>query len=77
MEWLNENLQATDKTKTGRPYGRPPIKITKNWERIFLQWKNKDITADKAIKLSGLPRSSFYRLIQENEKSQLNFKFGD
>ena len=58
------HYKATGKTKTGRPYGRPPIKKPKNWNKIFLMWNNKDITADEAIKLSGLPRSSFYRLAQ-------------
>ena len=58
------NYKATGKTKTGRPYGRPLIKKPKNWDKIFLMWKNRDITADEAIKLSGLPRSSFYRLAQ-------------
>ena len=62
------NYKSTGKTKTGRPYGRPPIKKPKNWEKIFLQWKHREISADEAIKLSGLPRSSFYRLAQREHE---------
>lgn len=48
----------------GRPYGRPKIEIPNNFEDIYRQWKNKEITGTKAIKMTGLKRNKFYDFVK-------------
>ena len=43
-------------------FGRPKTKIPDNFEKIYLQWKNGEITATQAIKETGLKRTNFYKI---------------
>lgn len=52
--------------KTGRPTGRPAAIKPDNWDEVYAMWKEKEITGVKAMKLTGLSRSTFYKLIQGN-----------
>ena len=51
--------------KTGRPTGRPKATYPTNWTQVFTQWQNKEITATKAMELTGLKRNTFYKLVKE------------
>ena len=46
----------------GRPYKRP---ISDDWEQIIEQWRDGQITAVQAMKLSGLGKTTFYRRVKD------------
>ena len=48
-------------------YGRPKIPKPKNWDEVYNKWKHGEITAVVAMKLTGLKRSTFYRIVKENK----------
>ena len=47
--------------KTGRPTGRPRAVKPDNWNEIYTSWKNKEITAVKAMKVLNLKPNTFYK----------------
>lgn len=51
----------------GKYKGRPPKRLD-NFENVYLQWKDKTITAVCASKLLNISRGSFYRKVNEYEK---------
>lgn len=53
--------------KTGRATGRPEIKYPSNWGSVYNSWRNKDITAVRAMEELGLKRTTFYKLVKEYE----------
>ncbi len=58
----------------GKYNGRPP-KVLDNFEEVYTQWDNGDITAVKASKLLNISRGTFYRKVREHENNQfLNFE---
>ena len=52
---------ATAKAK-GKHLGRPQAVIPDNWTDVIDQWQNGTITAKKAMELTGLKRTTFYKL---------------
>ena len=56
--------------KTGRATGRPNAIYPDNWELIYKQWKNKDITANKAMEILKLKRTTFYKLVKHYENTE-------
>lgn len=56
--------------RKGKRLGRPAMVVPKNWEAVYESWKAGEITAKKAMELTGMKRSSFYKLVRitENEK---------
>ena len=52
----------------GKHLGRPPLQIPENWNEVYAQWQDGKITAKRAMELTGLKRSSFYRLVRNLEK---------
>lgn len=55
----------------GRTYGRPKVAMPNNFEKIYKQWKNKEITGTKAIELTGLKRNKFYDFVKIYESEKL------
>ena len=55
------------KKKKGEPLGRPKIQMTKNFNKVYKQYKNRDITAVQAMKLLDLKKTTFYKLVREFE----------
>ena len=51
--------------KQGKHLGRPKATYPTNWIQVFTQWQNKEITATKAMELTGLKRNTFYKLVTE------------
>lgn len=49
--------------KTGRPTGRPKAGKPDNWDEIYLRWKNKEITAVKAMEILKLKPNTFYKFV--------------
>ena len=53
--------------KTGRPTGRPNAEYPDNWEEVYKQWRADSITANKAMELLDLKRTTFYKLVKQYE----------
>ena len=47
----------------GKHLGRPKLILPDNYEDVICKWKTKEITARQAMKMLGVSKSSFYRLI--------------
>lgn len=50
--------------KRGVKFGRPKI-IPNNFEDVYNRWVNGDITAVKAMELTGLKKNTFYNRVKE------------
>ena len=60
--------KKTGKTRTGRPYGRPKIKMPSNWEKVYNLWKEKRIQSKEAWTLLKVSKNIFYRFVKEYEE---------
>ncbi|MCL2388709.1 MAG: recombinase family protein [Defluviitaleaceae bacterium] len=49
----------------GVKFGRPKKEAVDNFDEVVELWKQKKISAHKAIKLSGLSKATFYRRLDE------------
>jgi len=49
----------------GKHLGRPKAQKPDNWNEVFAQWKQGDITAVKAMELTGTTKSTFYKFAAE------------
>ena len=50
----------------GKYLGRPMVHTPDNWVEVMQRWKNGEITAVKAMELTGLKRSTFYKLVKQS-----------
>lgn len=57
---------AAAKSK-GKKFGRPTISYPDNWEEIYTKLKDGKITAVKAMELTSMKKTSFYKLIKQYE----------
>lgn len=55
-----------EKKKRGEwdDYGRPSVEKPDNWDAVIEQWKAKEITAVTAMQLTGLKKTTFYKLLK-------------
>lgn len=51
----------------GIKFGRPNIKYPDNWKETYDKWKAGEITAVKAMELTGMKKTSFYNLVKKYE----------
>ena len=65
---IDETTGKRISKKTGRPVGRPSAEYPKNWEKIYTQWKNKEITARQAMNILDLKPNTFYKLVKQYEQ---------
>lgn len=65
---VNENGKKVSK-KTGRATGRPSAEYPSNWNEVYTQWKNKEITGKKAMELLDLKKTTFYKLVKLYESN--------
>jgi len=55
----------------GKYRGRKPISVPADeFDRVYTRWKNKEITAVKGMKLLGVKRDVFYRLVREQRERE-------
>lgn len=55
----------------GRAYGRPKTPVdTRQFNRVFRQWKDGELSVVQAAKLLGITRQTFYRRVEEQEGKQ-------
>jgi DNA invertase Pin-like site-specific DNA recombinase len=47
--------------------GRPKATFPDKWDDVYKQWKLEEITANKAMELLGMKRTTFYKLVKEQE----------
>ena len=47
----------------GVKFGRPALQFPANWNEVYTQWKNGEITAKIAMERTEPKRTSFYKLI--------------
>ena len=52
-------------SKTGNLYGRKEVKYPKNWKNIIQLVENKEITNIEAMRMLGLKKTTFYRLLKQ------------
>lgn len=55
-----EGIEAAKKKGTVK-FGRPQAQKPENWTQVYKSWKKGEITAVKAMKLTNLPKTTFYR----------------
>lgn len=46
----------------GKHLGRPKVKTPDNWNTVMELWQSRQITAKKAMEMTGLKRTTFYKL---------------
>ena len=61
---------AAAKTK-GVKFGRPAAIYPDNWNEVISLWRSGNITATKAMQLTGTKRTTFYRLVKQHKNSPL------
>lgn len=54
----------------GKYKGRKKIDYPDNWNEIYSKWKSREITAVKAMELTGLKKNTFYNLVKESKDEQ-------
>lgn len=47
----------------GKKLGRPGVPVPDNWGEVYAAWKAGEITAKRAMELTGLKRNSFYKMV--------------
>ena len=60
-------IDAMKGTPAWSNYGRPKQPLPENYNEVMRRWKNKEITAVVAMRLTGLKRTKFYELAREWE----------
>lgn len=56
--------------KEGKYKGRNPIEIPKEWEKYYKMMKNSSIKAIDVMKILGIKKTTFYRLINQYEEGK-------
>nr|WP_035302664.1 recombinase family protein [Clostridium sp. DL-VIII] len=52
-------------------FGRPKIQVSDNFKTIYMQWKNGNFTAKKAMKMLDIKPNTFYRRVSEFENDTI------
>ncbi|MDD2362553.1 MAG: recombinase family protein [Oscillospiraceae bacterium] len=56
--------------KTGVAVGRPKAERPKNWDEVYTEWKDKKITAVKAMEILDLKPNTFYKFVSEESEGK-------
>ena len=48
-------------------YGRPKAQKPSNWNEVIELWQSGEITAVKAMELTGLKKTTFYKLLKQQD----------
>lgn len=51
----------------GKTLGRPKAQKPEQWDKIYIQWKNKQLTAVAAMKILNLKPNTFYKFVNEEK----------
>ena len=55
-----------------RPYGRPQAQFSSTFEANYKRWKAGELKAVEFMKLEGLARTTFYKLVKRYESQHGN-----
>lgn len=55
----------------GRAYGRPEVKTSPTFAKNYKEWKKGNIKSIDFMKLEGLKKTTFYKLVKEYEGGRL------
>jgi DNA invertase Pin-like site-specific DNA recombinase len=47
--------------------GRKPIEMPETFAKVYSRWKNKEITAVRAMELLNLKPNTFYKMVKQYE----------
>ena len=50
----------------GKYLGRPRIEYPENWDDVYSKWQSGNISAVEAMKMLGVKKSSFYKLVKKS-----------
>lgn len=64
LQRQKEGIEAAK--KRGKHLGRPQLSVPDNWEDTITLWKAGEITANEAMRRTGVKRTSFYKLVKNN-----------
>jgi len=56
--------------KTGVAVGRPKAERPENWNEVYTEWKDKKITAVKAMEILRLKPNTFYKFASEESEGK-------
>jgi DNA invertase Pin-like site-specific DNA recombinase len=56
--------------KTGVAVGRPKAERPQNWNEVYAEWKDKKITAVKAMEILNLKPNTFYKFVGEESEGE-------
>lgn len=54
----------------GTHLGRPRLVLPDNWDEVIARWRAGEITAVKAMELTGVKKGSFYKALREQRQSE-------
>jgi DNA invertase Pin-like site-specific DNA recombinase len=54
----------------GKYKGRKKVDYPENWSGVYEQWKERKLTSTSAIKELGLKKTTFYKLLKEQEEQE-------
>lgn len=54
--------------QNGVQFGRPPIPVSDDFEKICNKWLSKEISADEAARRCGLTKSTFYYRVRKHKR---------
>ena len=60
-----EGIEAKKARGEWEDYGRPKAQKPSNWEEVIAQWESGEITAVKAMELTGTKKTTFYKLLKQ------------
>jgi DNA invertase Pin-like site-specific DNA recombinase len=63
----NQREGIDNALKNGVSFGRPKVQVTKEFKEAYNLWKEKEITAVKAMEKAGVKKTTFYKLVKEYE----------
>lgn len=53
----------------GVKFGRPKVDFPPLWEKIYGEYKNKEISGVEAMRILNLKKTTFYKLVKEYERN--------
>ena len=75
MSWKAQNERETIRKRQAEgiasaksrnvKFGRPKTEITEDFKIVVNRWKNGEITATEAIKITQIKRTTFYKLVKQ------------
>lgn len=60
-----EGIEAMKLRGEWSRYGRPKVEKPSNWDEVVEKLKAGEISAVQAMKLTGVKKSSFYKMLKE------------